>query len=827
MENISQVVLEKKSIRIIFKEEKNHLSQLFEIRDGGVWSPVIGSAHGIGTLIFKRRDLQHSIPLHFKSQNESGLVFESDKPEIKIKLEIVSVNDNLFHIKYDISSKKKFKFTKLIANYSILLGSDPEYTWIPHIRPQKDYVVGDHVFRSPVIIYKKGKFTFALFPDLDVLRDNRPCQSIMDLDLISGDNEPPQVSYGFGNYKPVYHVFFPHNPKKTSSIKAKSDISISYYVKLYNDVSVAEVLKDVNGFLWEKYGRKLVYNNCNPQVLSYDTYVREGFKAMLERHRFWGDFTIESKECGGIFLHSYLGKNKKPITFIPPEEYDNYKEGKMAPPEILDTFVGKVFKKLSANVRAIKFFDTLLPKFAKRHAEIRNNAWFLNIRTGYSLRYFGELWKDENFKEKGRKFFNTVMSLPRLKGAFPALILPASPNANRVSYVNGLKAHIFSDDYGIVDISLAMFWAIKYFRDFGDDDALKEKCKELADLIKELQLENGAIATYFNFKGGKPQISDDLIDSASSGAPLMFLTEYYKISNDATVIPIAEKIAKFLLNEIIPEDKWHDFEPFYSCTNLPKNIYDNYTKSHVMNNLCIYWCADGLKELYNITKKEEYLKLGERVLAILSLFQQVWNMSYIDFNTFGGFGVQNADAELSDARQAIFIRTYMEYYLLTGKKEYMERGIAALRASFALMLLREQEEQCPGNLKDWNTIDGIDRGSMYENYGHSGINRHCSPFILTDWGIGSSASAAAYVKKHFGDLFLDFKEKNAWGIDGIVVKSSNFKDNKVEIEMEKILDKKFVLIKARDAPTNKVEVIINKKGYGSFNQEDLLNGIIV
>ena len=58
--------------------------------------------------------------------------------------------------------------------------------------------------------------------------------------------------------------------------------------------------------------------------------------------------------------------------------------------------------------------------------------------------------------------------------------------------------------------------------------------------VKEIQLENGAIPTYFNFeKDGKtPIISDDLIDSASSGAPLMFLTEYYKISNDKTIIPI-------------------------------------------------------------------------------------------------------------------------------------------------------------------------------------------------------------------------------------------------------------------------------------------------
>jgi len=761
-----------------------------------------------------------------KNKTNEGLEFESCNPEFLMSLEIEEIEENLVHFKYNINNKKKISFSKIVANYSILLGSEPDFSWVPHIRPKEDYIIGDHVFRAPVIIYKKGKCAFSLFPDLDVLGSSRPYQAIMDLNLKPADSEQPIISYGFGNYHPVYHVFFPHDPKKTSKFKRNTNFSLGYYVKIYYNDSIANVLKDANRFLWEKYGRKLVYENSNPQVLSYDTYVEEGFKAIIEGHEFWGDFKIENKNCGGVFHHTYLGKKKKPIIFITPEELDNYKEGKMIPPEILDTLIGRIFKRLSSNQRAIKFFDRLLPRFAKRYAEIRNNAWFLNIRTGYGFRFFGDLWKDRDLIERGKKFLTTIMSLPRVKGAFPALILPESPDAERVSYVNGLKAHIFSDDFGIVDISLAMFWAIKYLEDFGDDSSIKEKCKELVALIKELQLESGAIGTYFSIKDGSLQISDDLIDSASSGAPLMFLTEYYKISNDSSVVPIAEKIAKYIEDEIIPEDKWHDFEPFYSCTNLPKDFYDNYTASHVMNNLCIYWCADGLKELYRITKKKEYLNLGERVLSILSLFQQVWNMLYIDFNTFGGFGVQNADAELNDARQALFVRTYMEYYLLTSKKEYMERGIAALRASFALMLLREQEEQCPGNLKDWNTIDGIDRGSMYENYGHVGINRHCSPFVLTDWGIGSSASAAAYAKRHFGDLFIDFKEKIAWGIDGIVVKSSKFEEKKVEIFIEKISDKKYILFKARKPIPDEIELILNGISLGFVSQNELINGVI-
>jgi len=46
-----------------------------------------------------------------------------------------------------------------------------------------------------------------------------------------------------------------------------------------------EILEDANTILWENYGRELLYKNCNPQVLSYNTCVEEGFKAIFESHK--------------------------------------------------------------------------------------------------------------------------------------------------------------------------------------------------------------------------------------------------------------------------------------------------------------------------------------------------------------------------------------------------------------------------------------------------------------------------------------------------------------------------------------------------------------
>nr|MDO8087787.1 hypothetical protein [Candidatus Sigynarchaeum springense] len=318
-----------------------------------------------------------------------------------------------------------------------------------------------------------------------------------------------------------------------------------------------------------------------------------------------------------------------------------------------------------------------------------------------------------------------------------------------------------------------------------------------------------------------------LAGSASSAAPLMLLCEFNKHASDNAVLDTAKKIAAYLISEILPANKWHDFEPFYSCTNLPLDFYDGRTRSHVMNALCIYWCAEGMKELYKLTSDPRYLEAGEHAIAILSLFQQVWRMPHLSFNAFGGFCSQNADAELNDARQGLFVRVYMEYYLVTGKREYMERGIAALRACWSTQLLRELEKECPGCIKGIGTVDGIDKGMVCENYGHSGHDLRVPGYVMPDWGIGTGASAVAYVQRHFGDMFVDFKERAVWGIDGILVKSAEIAGNKVTIECTIIDGKHQAMMKGKDVPAGDVEISINGARATVAPGEEIAKGLVL
>ena len=786
-------ILLRENIQLIIEESENHTSERIELKDGNEWIPIMN-----GFLNFYSKDSMFSKPLSYRKRTKKKIYYELNDDDFSLNLDYCLEENNIIHIRYQIFNNRDLSLSKILVNYAILLEKDPDFTWVPHFRHRKQYVIGDHVFRSPAIIYKKDKYALAFIPDLKTLGKNRPFQTFIDLNLKSEQYKGiPQVSYGFGNYTPSGHIFFKHNPKIEWNIKAGTDLTFRYYIIVFNDKSVQEILEFINNFFWEKYGWKLIAENLKPQIIPYDTNVEEGINAILDRHKFWGNFNINNKDCGGFWQRSWIGKNKEPIKFVQPNELQ----------EII---------KYHSNIQRI--------------AQVWNNAFFLNIRSGYGLRYFGELWNKIDLIDKGNRTLNTVLSLPRIKGVFPSVILPAGPNSSEFSTINGLKAFLYTEEFHIVDSCLAMYWSMKFYQDFGEKkEDIEDKCKELADLIESIQLENGAIPTYISFEKGSdnPIISKDLIDSASSGAPLMFLTEYYKICKDTRLVPLCEKIVEYIEKEIISGDKWHDFEPFYSCGGTSIDIYDDYTMSHLMGTMSIFWCAEGYKEFYKITTNQNYLKSGERIVAVLSFFQQVWNMPYISINTFGGFGVQNGDAELNDARQALFVRTFMEYYLETGKKEYMERGIAALRASWALQLLKEYEGQCPGNLKGIETLDGIDRGCVSENYGHFGKDEKISGYIMFDWGVGSAVSATAYVKKHFGDLFIDFKEHIIWGIDGILIKSFVFEEKKVNIIIETIQNKKQIILKAREAPESGTEIIINEKSLETKDQESLNSGFVI
>ncbi|HEY2018273.1 MAG TPA: hypothetical protein VGH38_32430, partial [Bryobacteraceae bacterium] len=133
----------------------------------------------------------------------------------------------------------------------------------------------------------------------------------------------------------------------------------------------------------------------------------------------------------------------------------------------------------------------------------------------------------------------------------------------------------------------------------------------------------------------------------------------------------------------------------------------------------------------------------------------------------GGFGVMNADGEWNDARQSLVAPLYLDYYRATGEPEYFERGVSALRASFAMLYCPENEEVRRAYEKTHPFFGPESYGFMMENIAHGGPGANeIGPFTIFTWGNGAALAAAATVRDRFGDLYVDPKRKRAFGIDG-------------------------------------------------------------
>ena len=161
----------------------------------------------------------------------------------------------------------------------------------------------------------------------------------------------------------------------------------------------------------------------------------------------------------------------------------------------------------------------------------------------------------------------------------------------------------------------------------------------------------------------------------------------------------AVKAGAFMNREIVPRMKFQDFELFYSCAPRPLYWVDPLNGIPPVNTLAVQWAVDHFLALYQLTEEGQWLRQGEYCLGLLSLFQQVWapnrfGKAYL----FGGFGVMSCDGEWNDGRQSRMVPTYADYYLATGKIEYLERAVAASRSAFAAM---DMEENHANGINDY------------------------------------------------------------------------------------------------------------------------------
>jgi len=240
-------------------------------------------------------------------------------------------------------------------------------------------------------------------------------------------------------------------------------------------------------------------------------------------------------------------------------------------------------------------------------------------------------------------------------------------------------------------------------------------------------------------------------------------------------------MAKFMTEEVIPHQKWYDFETFYSCAVKKETFFDERTGQYPANNMAASWALEGFASLYDVTHSPAYLKTGEAVADYSIFYQAVWAPHYIiTAYPYGGFSSQNSDAEWLVQRSHRFADGLVRIGLLSGRQDLLERGVAATRASLTLVNHPRHIEN------DIYKYPNFPLGLGPENIDHEGFPQmplRSGP----SWCEVGGLAAAAHMLDQLGGVYYDVKKNIAVGIDGVKVTEHSFNIDTISLELKSLL----------------------------------------
>jgi hypothetical protein len=357
------------------------------------------------------------------------------------------------------------------------------------------------------------------------------------------------------------------------------------------------------------------------------------------------------------------------------------------------------------------------------------------------------------------------------------------------------------DYYHTFDMAWTGYWLLRWLELTPDDTRILPFAERLGRFLIEVQAASGVIPSWHAMGTFEQNRAFREVNSETAGCGLFLAVLYQKTQNKDYLIA-AQKAMSFIEREIITTRRWFDFETFVSCSNKPLSFYDGYTRQQPENNLGKIQAAQAFSQLYAITKDEHYLEVGLIALDYLSLTQQVYTHPLLTPNLIGGFTTQNSDAEWSDARQAQAGDVYFEFYKHTGKLEYLERGVAAMRSSYAV--------------------------APFENWAHTGGAEGDEPGAFTGfhWCQGSATTSVEMTRSWLMDAYVSGGRGHMVGVNGCSLDSLSISDTKVEFNIVTPYKWTYDLVVVVDElPSGNYDLQVNGNKVGTFTSDQLTKGV--
>lgn len=656
------------------------------------------------------------------------VIREISLDQILRKGEKKSVNkyNNIVNFRITLQAKRKLGFRAIEDKWNYMIpkretdtpSEGPlDFVWSQRIKTFMTDIVSHYNFRTPIVMMQQKEVFAGIIAGLEDVTEDDLCRMPLGMDLNVTENEHPWISYGGIGIRGVE----PDQPCEAghTHIVRGSDIS---FVQIH--LEKGDSYTYCYSAMVSQEKEKLGYQSAVSYIWDrYKEYREESFEDLYENVRFPGIYSLRDWE-NEIW-------DKQAIR----DYYTYEKENKT---------VGAVTGK-----RQGEWFS---------RTDYKHDAWFAcwlqELVTGYGMYRYGEKTGNREWKVRSEQILNLILSAPQTKGMFPVICYLERDGTETWLRDDGWAGYY--NEFHTLQMSytawLMLCWAKKLFPKRQSD--ILDFCIPYGEFLVSVQHKDGCIPSWFN-ENGEPSRLQFRDFNAETSASVLFLLELGEITGDIRYRNGGMLGIDFIEKQVRPRQRWADLETFLSCAKKSFSFYDGYTAQYPQCNLSAIFASIAYLKKYRITGSFEDRKKAEEVTDYLLLTQQVWNHPGIRIDTYGGFTVQNTDNEWNDAREAICAMLLYEYYLDTGKWEYLERAVAAMQDGF--------------------------QNLPFENWAHCGYEGMQYDSSLL-WGSGIILAAAEYLDERMELISVDPKEKKALGIWGIIIKDLFVEGNQIRIQ---------------------------------------------
>jgi hypothetical protein len=625
---------------------------------------------------------------------------------------------------------------------------------VPGTPDSPEFVLSDRGFLAPAVIVQKDRLFSALVPDLDLINRlkvlsagarpsiatfaptpvdpaNNSMPTALDYSLTSGLTAQPLMAYGLMDSVPVHHMRFRHTSDgKMVRTLASPRVGYGFDLFVSADARPYRGFQRIARHQWQRYGEPLMAE-LRPQAMPFVEYLNVIYPACLgwDKNRGYAEFEMNGQKVGGWCLST--------SAFAP--------------------------------------------------GMLSNSPWWNNPRDAVGMYLWAQRTKDDKLLERARRIINLALLAPRSDGLFaceyivdrkkwrPGIFFVTEKAAANATFETIDMTGVKPRSYHTAGCSVTAVHLLRYNRLCEKDDRIVAFLRPYGDFLLRHIDERGQIPMFFTAEG-KP--SNVLPDHGEGGASLWFLCELYAATKDKRYLDGAEKVAGYLIEEVIPRQRWRDFESFFSCGLKPLNWEDKTQNQDPRGQTPMIWAPGGLGELFRLTGNHRYLEAGEQVIDYVSLYQTVWDPHFVyTAYAFGGFDTDNGDAAWLNCHTGWSVGTLAFYGKELGRRDLLERAVAAARASVTVI---NHPRHISNNIY---RFPNYPLGLGGENINHEGSEQSCgrsSPGSGEGTGVFAGLSDAL---QELGGVYVDFGKKVAVGVDGVYVRSYRLDGQTVRLDL--------------------------------------------